>query len=92
MTNTVTGKNTSAALRNAANKQAQAHAAAPTGAQLTTATGSNYTKVNNGHTGTYGPSTRGGRMANKNKSNKNKNKNKSNKNKTNKNKTNKNRN
>jgi hypothetical protein len=83
VTNTVTGKknNTSAALQRAASTNSKAHEAAPTGAQVTMASGATYTKAANVHTGTFGPSTKGGRRGSKkNKSKKNKNKSKSKKN------------
>jgi hypothetical protein len=80
--NTVSGKknNTSATLLRAASTNTKAHEVAPVGAQVTMASGATYTKAANVHTGTFGPSTKGGRRVNKSK--KNKNKSKKNKNKS----------
>ena len=61
-------------LRRQASANSKAHEAAPTGAQVTMASGATYTKVANGQTGTFGPSTKGGRRVNKNKSKKNRSK------------------
>ena len=78
VSNAVSGATTSLTntLRRAASTNSKKHENAPAGAQVTTASGVTYTKPNNGHTGTFGPSTKGGRRKNcwtrKNKNNKNK--------------------
>ena len=63
-------------LRRAASTNSKKYENAPAGEQVTTTSGVTYTKPNNGHTGTFGPSTKGGRRKNcwtrKNKNRKNK--------------------
>ena len=48
-------------LRRAASTNSKKHENAQTGAKVTTTSGVTYTKASNGNTGTFGPSSKGGR-------------------------------